>query len=175
MCDYYWPAKSPMIAWICFSFTPVPQTDLKHFNLKSSLGKAWPPGKLSLGGFYCLPDSRSHGYIGEACSIRLLTICCCIQWCIPCYFVLTPQLVFLSAFDTDAATNESMSQEHIKMYKDWIAAWSIWNRSRYYYNMRCHWGRWYGSVNLVGRRGLQSGCKIIQMTTFCLSWSSIKY
>ena len=45
----------------CFSFTPVPKTDLKHVNLESLLGKAWLPGKLSLGGLDGLPDPQSHG------------------------------------------------------------------------------------------------------------------
>ena len=50
------------VAYKCFSFTPVPQTDLKHFNLDSSLGKPWLPGKLSLRGLDCLPDPESRGY-----------------------------------------------------------------------------------------------------------------
>ena len=44
-----------------FTFTPVPQTDLKHFNPESSLGRPWLPGRLSLGGLDCLPDPQSHG------------------------------------------------------------------------------------------------------------------
>ena len=44
-----------------FYFTHVPQTDSKHFNPESSLGRPWLPGKLSLGGLDCLPEPESHG------------------------------------------------------------------------------------------------------------------
>ena len=35
-----WPAKWPMSA----SPSPVPRTDLKHFNLECLLGRPWLPG-----------------------------------------------------------------------------------------------------------------------------------
>ena len=44
------------VAYERFSFTAVPQTDLKHFDLESSLGKAWLPGKSSLGGRFTRPS-----------------------------------------------------------------------------------------------------------------------
>ena len=40
MCD--WQLAS-QVAYECFSFTAVPQTDLRHFNLESSLGSPWSP------------------------------------------------------------------------------------------------------------------------------------
>ena len=54
MCDW-------QVAYERISFTAVPQTDWKHFNLELSLGKAWLPGKWSLGGLDALPDPHSHG------------------------------------------------------------------------------------------------------------------
>ena len=62
------------VAYECFSFTPVPQTDLlvKHFNLELLLSRPWLPGKLSLGGLDGLQDSRSHGYCSEPPKHRLL-------------------------------------------------------------------------------------------------------
>ena len=52
------------VAYECFSFTTVPQTDLKHFNLDSSLGYAWLPGGSTPTGLDTSPEPESHGYIG---------------------------------------------------------------------------------------------------------------
>ena len=52
------------IAYECFPFTPVPQTDLKHFNLESSLGYAWLTGKSTPTGLDASPEAESHGYWG---------------------------------------------------------------------------------------------------------------
>ena len=49
------------VAYAFFSFTPVPQTDLKHFNPESSLGRAWMDGTISLRGLDGLPHPHSHG------------------------------------------------------------------------------------------------------------------
>ena len=48
------------VAYECFSFTAVPQTDLKHFNLQSSLGYAWLPGQLTQTGLGTSPEPESH-------------------------------------------------------------------------------------------------------------------
>ena len=40
MCNWHLTSQ---VAYECFSFTAVPQTDLKHFNLESSLGFPWLP------------------------------------------------------------------------------------------------------------------------------------
>ena len=55
------------VAYECLSFTPVPQTDLKHFDFESSLGRPWLPGKLSLGGLDGLPDPES--WVSETLSL----------------------------------------------------------------------------------------------------------
>ena len=47
-----------------FSFTPVPQADLKHFIPKSSLNIPRLPGRLTLGGIDCLPNSHSLTHLG---------------------------------------------------------------------------------------------------------------
>ena len=53
------------IAYECFPFTAVPQTDLKHFNLESSLGYAWLTGKSTPTGLDASPEAESHGYLRE--------------------------------------------------------------------------------------------------------------
>ena len=40
---------------------PVPQSDLKHFYLESSLGSAWLPGQLMQPGLDAFPEPESHG------------------------------------------------------------------------------------------------------------------
>ena len=49
------------VAYECFSFTAVPQTDLKHFNLESSLGYASLTGQLTQTGLDASPEPESHG------------------------------------------------------------------------------------------------------------------
>ena len=49
------------VAYECFSFTAVPQTDLKYFNLESSLGSAWLTGKSTPTGLDASPEPGSHG------------------------------------------------------------------------------------------------------------------
>ena len=49
------------VAYECFFFTAVPQTDLKHFNLESSLGNAWWPGQSTQTGLDAFPEPESHG------------------------------------------------------------------------------------------------------------------
>ena len=58
------------VAYECFSFTPVPQTGLKRFNLESSLDKAWLDGKLSLGGLDGLPEPCSQGTLEQLVQFR---------------------------------------------------------------------------------------------------------
>ena len=53
---------SSQIAYECFPFTAVPQTDLKHFNLESSLGSAWLNGKSTPTGLDASPELGSDGY-----------------------------------------------------------------------------------------------------------------
>ena len=45
------------VAYECFSFTAVPQTDLKYFNLESSLGNAWLTSKSTPTGLDALPEA----------------------------------------------------------------------------------------------------------------------
>ena len=52
---------SSQIAYECFPFTAVPQTDLKHFKLESSLGSAWLTGKSTPTGLDAFPEAHSHG------------------------------------------------------------------------------------------------------------------
>ena len=56
------------VAYECFSFTAVPQTDLKYFNLetKSSLGSAWLTGKSTPTGLDASPEPGSHGYLRKS-------------------------------------------------------------------------------------------------------------
>ena len=58
----YPDSKSAAQAYECFSFTTVPQTDLKHFNLQSSLGYAWLTGQLMQTGLDTFPEPESHRY-----------------------------------------------------------------------------------------------------------------
>ena len=49
------------VAYERFSFTAVPQTDLKHFNLESSIGYAWLTGQLTQKGLDASPEPEPHG------------------------------------------------------------------------------------------------------------------
>ena len=51
------------VAYECSSFTAVPQTDLKYFNLESSLGSACLTGKSTPTGLDAFPEAESHGYL----------------------------------------------------------------------------------------------------------------
>ena len=61
------------ITYEYFPFTAVPQTDLKHFNLESSLGNAWLTGKSTPTGLDTLPEAHSHGYAKLSSSTTLET------------------------------------------------------------------------------------------------------
>ena len=75
------------VAYECFSFTAVPQTDLKYFTPESSLGNAWLTGKSTPTGLDTLPEAESHGYFrhtkGCLGMLKDTQNCLCEFWLTP--------------------------------------------------------------------------------------------